>query len=61
EAGDRSRLLHGGWAVAPGARFRLTSPPGIRITISTLRAEETGPLADAVASAVGPSPTRTYV
>ncbi|MFC4504713.1 MULTISPECIES: aminotransferase class I/II-fold pyridoxal phosphate-dependent enzyme [Streptomyces] len=61
ETGAVSRLLHGGWAVAPGARFRLASPPGIRITISTLRAEETGPLADAVASAVGPSPTRTYV
>ncbi|MGV9574285.1 hypothetical protein ACWDRX_35005, partial [Streptomyces nigra] len=57
----RSRLLHAGWAVAPGARFRTASPPGIRITTSTLRPEETGPLADAVAAALGPGPVRSYV
>lgn len=61
ETGAVARLLHAGWAVSPGARFRLNAPPGIRITISTLTPEETGPLADAVAAAVGPMPVRPYV
>ncbi|MER5756472.1 aminotransferase class I/II-fold pyridoxal phosphate-dependent enzyme [Streptomyces sp. NPDC002088] len=61
ETGAVSRLLHAGWAVAPGARFRMSAPPGIRITVSTLTADDTGPLADAVASAVGPAPVRGYV
>jgi DNA-binding transcriptional MocR family regulator len=41
-----------GYAVAAGALFRLDSPPGIRITISTLEPAETADLARAVASAV---------
>lgn len=61
ETGAVSRLLHAGWAVAPGARFRTGSPPGIRVTTSTLTEEETDPLADAVATAVGPGPARSYV
>ncbi|MFE0326615.1 aminotransferase class I/II-fold pyridoxal phosphate-dependent enzyme [Streptomyces sp. NPDC003753] len=61
ETGAVARLLHAGWAVAPGARFRLSAPPGIRITVSTLTADDTGPLADAVASALGPGPGRSYV
>ncbi|MFG2948253.1 aminotransferase class I/II-fold pyridoxal phosphate-dependent enzyme [Streptomyces adustus] len=61
ETGAVARLLHAGWAVAPGARFRLGAPPGIRITVSTLAAHETGPLADAVAAAVGPAPARHHV
>jgi hypothetical protein len=54
-------LLHAGWAVAPGARFRMSAPPGIRITVSTLTPDDIEPLADAVASAVGPAPVRGYV
>ncbi|MER5378649.1 aminotransferase class I/II-fold pyridoxal phosphate-dependent enzyme [Streptomyces sp. NPDC002688] len=61
ETGAVARLLHAGWAVAPGARFRMGSPPGIRITVSTLRSEDIEPLASAVASAVGPAPARRYV
>ncbi|MFI2642563.1 aminotransferase class I/II-fold pyridoxal phosphate-dependent enzyme [Streptomyces sp. NPDC018610] len=61
ETGAVARLLHAGWAVAPGARFRLSAPPGIRITVSTLRDDETGRLADAVAAALGPTPARGYV
>ncbi|MEU3340206.1 aminotransferase class I/II-fold pyridoxal phosphate-dependent enzyme [Streptomyces sp. NPDC006668] len=61
ETGAVARLLHAGWAVSPGARFRMSAPPGIRITISTLTPEETPPLADAIARALGPAPTRTYV
>jgi len=54
-------LLHAGWAVAPGARFRMSAPPGIRITVATLAREEVDRLADAIARALGPSPTRNYV
>jgi DNA-binding transcriptional MocR family regulator len=60
ETGAVARLLQSGWAVAPGARFRLASPPGIRITVSTLALEDITPLADAVATAVRPSPDRVY-
>ncbi|GAA3783297.1 aminotransferase class I/II-fold pyridoxal phosphate-dependent enzyme [Streptomyces coacervatus] len=56
-----SRLLHAGWAVAPGARFRMSAPPGIRITVATLKPDEVAPLADAVAKALGPAPNRTYM
>lgn len=61
ETGAVSRLLHAGWAVAPGARFRMSAPPGIRITIATLGADEVAPLADAVTRAVAPAPERGYV
>ncbi len=60
ETGVVARLLHAGWAVAPGARFRMSAQPGIRITVSTLATDETGPLADAVAAALGPAPARSY-
>ncbi len=47
-----TRLLGAGWAAAPGTRFRIRTPAGIRITISDLAADEIDPLADAVAEAV---------
>ena len=47
-----TRLLSAGWAAAPGTRFRIGAPPGMRITISNLDADDIGPLADAVAEAV---------
>ncbi|MEU2930314.1 aminotransferase class I/II-fold pyridoxal phosphate-dependent enzyme [Streptomyces sp. NPDC007251] len=60
ETGAVARLLQSGWAVAPGARFRVASPPGVRITVSTLAEEDISGLADAVAAAVRPSPARVY-
>jgi DNA-binding transcriptional MocR family regulator len=60
ETGAVARLLHAGWAVAPGARFRVSAPPGLRITVSTLTPGDIGPLADAVASAVEPASARHY-
>ncbi|PRH79904.1 GntR family transcriptional regulator [Streptomyces solincola] len=61
ETGAVARLLHGGWAVAPGARFRLESGPGLRLTVSELvDAEDVERLADAVAAAVAPVAPRTY-
>jgi DNA-binding transcriptional MocR family regulator len=47
-----TRLLNGGWAAAPGTRFRIRTGPGIRITIADLAAGEIEPLAVAVADAV---------
>lgn len=61
ETGAVARLLHAGWAVAPGARFRMGAPQGIRVTVATLTAEEAVALADAVARALGPAPTRNHV
>lgn len=54
EAVAVSRLLGAGWAAAPGSRFRMNTPAGIRITISELTLDEIDPLADAVARAVHP-------
>ncbi|MGW2865835.1 aminotransferase class I/II-fold pyridoxal phosphate-dependent enzyme [Streptomyces sp. NPDC001205] len=60
ETGAVSRLLHAGWAVAPGARFRMASAPGVRLTVSSLRRDEIEPLAEAIASATGPGPGTRY-
>ncbi|MFE9890291.1 aminotransferase class I/II-fold pyridoxal phosphate-dependent enzyme [Streptomyces scopuliridis] len=60
ETGAVARLLHAGWAVAPGARFRMATPPGVRLTVSEMRGDDIGPVADAVASAAGPAPARSY-
>ncbi|THC50160.1 aminotransferase class I/II-fold pyridoxal phosphate-dependent enzyme [Streptomyces sp. A1499] len=60
ETGVVARLLHAGWGVAPGARYRLATPPGVRITIAALADEEIVTVADAVASAMGPAPARRY-
>ncbi|MDQ1040102.1 DNA-binding transcriptional MocR family regulator [Streptomyces sp. V3I8] len=61
ETGAVARLLHSGWAVAAGARFRMDAPPGLRITVSTLAVGEAQGVADAVAAAVGPAPAGRYV
>ncbi|MFE3740054.1 aminotransferase class I/II-fold pyridoxal phosphate-dependent enzyme [Streptomyces sp. NPDC059134] len=60
ETGAVARLLQAGWAVAPGARFRSMSTRGVRLTVSPLTTDDIGPLADAVASAAGPVPARSY-
>ncbi|SDK24342.1 DNA-binding transcriptional regulator, MocR family, contains an aminotransferase domain [Streptomyces indicus] len=52
ETGAVTRLLQSGWAVAPGARFRIAAAPGIRITVSPLTEADIEPLAEAVAYAV---------
>ncbi len=60
ETGAVARLLHAGWAVAPGARFRVRSGPGVRLTVSRLSPGDIEPLATAVAEAAGPMPARSY-
>jgi DNA-binding transcriptional MocR family regulator len=54
EAAAATGLLARGWAVAPGSWFRIRSGyQGVRVTVATLRPEEAGPLAAAVAGAIG--------
>ncbi|MDX3374845.1 aminotransferase class I/II-fold pyridoxal phosphate-dependent enzyme [Streptomyces sp. ME02-6991-2A] len=60
ETGAIARLLHAGWAVAPGARFRMRTSQAVRLTVSPLAAADIGPLADAVAAAAGPARPVTY-
>ncbi|WNF25878.1 aminotransferase class I/II-fold pyridoxal phosphate-dependent enzyme [Streptomyces sp. C11-1] len=60
ETGAVTRLLHAGWAVAPGARFRMAAPQAVRLTVSPLTAADIGPLADAVAAAAGPARPVSY-
>lgn len=60
ETGAVARLLQAGWAVAPGARFRVASPQGVRLTVSPLTPGDIGPVADAVAAATGPAPAGRY-
>jgi len=53
-------LLAQGWAVMPGAPFRLQSERAIRVTTSTLTVDEAGDLAEAIRAALRPSSvTRT--
>jgi DNA-binding transcriptional MocR family regulator len=44
-------LLDAGYAVVPGERFRLRTPPAVRATTATLPPPEAEPLADALAAA----------
>lgn len=60
ETGAVARLLRAGWAVAPGARFRLAAGPGVRLTVSAMTATEIEAVADAVADAAGAAPARSY-
>ncbi|MBW8804346.1 MAG: aminotransferase class I/II-fold pyridoxal phosphate-dependent enzyme [Catenulisporales bacterium] len=50
-----SGLLAAGWAVAPGAWFRVDTPPGVRMTISNLELPDVEPLADALAGVLSAS------
>ena len=54
EASVANRLLHAGWAVAQGARYRIASPTAIRITCAALPETEAPRLAAAVAQAFQP-------
>jgi len=59
EAAAVQQLLERGWAVSAGERFRFGSPPGIRITTTSLRPDEAAGLAAAIAEIVHGS-TATY-
>jgi len=53
------QLAERGWAVSPGERFRFRTPPGIRITTTSLDPADTPGLAAAISEAVTASPA-TY-
>ncbi|MFE5942956.1 aminotransferase class I/II-fold pyridoxal phosphate-dependent enzyme [Streptomyces sp. NPDC056480] len=53
-------LVAAGWAVAPGARFRMEAGPAVRVTVSGLEAGGIEALAEAVAGVVGPVVARSY-
>jgi hypothetical protein len=50
-----TRLLALGWGVAPGSRFRIASPPAVRITVADVAQRDAAALAAAVADAVRPT------
>jgi DNA-binding transcriptional MocR family regulator len=51
EAAAVARLADCGWAVRAGERYRLKSPPAVRLTTSRLEAQDAERLADALARA----------
>jgi DNA-binding transcriptional MocR family regulator len=53
EAAVVSGMASRGWAVAPGSRFRLASPPGVRITVAALDAGDMATVARDLASSLG--------
>jgi DNA-binding transcriptional MocR family regulator len=55
------RLREAGFAVAPGALYRIATPPAIRITISALDVGTVPALADATARAMTGGPATTGV
>jgi len=48
-------LLDAGWAVSPGERFRVASPPGLRVTAATLLPDDARRFARDLARALQPS------
>lgn len=59
EVATVQQLLERGWAVSPGERYRFHTPPGIRITTTTLKPNEAGELAAAIRQSVDAA-TATY-
>jgi len=53
-----ARLRDAGYAVSPGALYRIASPPGIRVTVAPLTRSGIEPLADALAAAVSATSSR---
>ncbi|MET8203637.1 aminotransferase class I/II-fold pyridoxal phosphate-dependent enzyme [Micromonospora taraxaci] len=49
-------LRDAGWAVAPGALYRIAAAPAVRVTVSSLHADDLASLAAALAHAANPTP-----
>jgi DNA-binding transcriptional MocR family regulator len=47
-------MLNAGWALSSGSRYRIKAPPGVRITISSLRVGEAERLATHLANSLDP-------
>ncbi|MGH9081437.1 MAG: aminotransferase class I/II-fold pyridoxal phosphate-dependent enzyme [Acidimicrobiales bacterium] len=52
-------LLERGWAVSPGERFRIESPPGIRIACAALDPDRASEFAGALAACINQRPRRS--
>jgi DNA-binding transcriptional MocR family regulator len=52
EDGVASSLAATGWAVAPGQRFRIAAPPGVRISFARLTEPDAAPFAAELARAL---------
>jgi len=55
ESATVQALLHAGWAVKAGERYRIASPSAIRVTISTLDKRDAIRFADALANVIAPA------
>lgn len=55
ESATVQALLHAGWAVKAGERYRMASAPAIRVTIATLEPREAIRFADDLARVMAPS------
>ena len=51
-------LAERGWAVTAGERFRLQTPPAIRVTTSTLQPVDAARFADDLKEVIAPAATR---
>jgi len=58
EDGMASSLAEAGWAVAPGQRFRIAAPPGVRISFATLETADAPSFAADFARALRHPPSR---
>lgn len=54
ESATVQALLHAGWAVKAGERYRIATAPAIRVTITRLEAAEAARFAEDLASAITP-------
>lgn len=55
ESATVQALLHAGWAVKAGERYRIASAPAIRVTISTLDKRDAVRFADALVRVIAPA------
>lgn len=46
-------LVQRGWVAAPGARYRVQSPPGLRLTVAQLEPADAQRLAEDLAAVLG--------
>ena len=53
ESGALAALVQRGWVAAPGARYRLESPPGLRLTVASLDPADAPRLAADLAAVLG--------
>lgn len=54
ESATVQALLHAGWAVKAGERYRIASGPAIRVTIAALEPEDAARFAEDLAAVIPP-------